>query len=118
MTSESTVSIYGSSEVIVNGKFSPFFENSKKFNLLKKLLSERYQFLFLAPPKIVKYSGNYVVGAGSTIELQCIAIGNPPPLFTWFKNGHSIIPNSRITFKDNSKCRSKPFEDTLTSKNR
>lgn len=49
-----------------------------------------------AKPKIVSFSKSFSIGVGSNIELQCIAIGQPKPIITWFKNGTSVIPSSGI----------------------
>ncbi|XP_065214179.1 peroxidasin [Planococcus citri] len=72
MSTEPSTTIYGSSEVIVD-----------------------------AAPEIIRFSRNLAVGSGSIVELECIAKGHPIPLFTWFKDGRSVVPNSRITFKEN-----------------
>ena len=39
------------------------------------------------------------VSAGSELELQCAATGDPAPLITWFKDGRQV--DNKFDNKDN-----------------
>ena len=48
----------------------------------------------------IHFTFNYRVTAGSELELQCAATGDPAPLITWFKDGRQVD-----TFLYRSSCR-------------
>ncbi|CAH2320484.1 opioid-binding cell adhesion molecule homolog isoform X1 [Pelobates cultripes] len=45
--------------------------------------TSRVHLIVLVPPKILNISSDVTVNEGSTVDLQCLAIGRPEPTVTW-----------------------------------
>ena len=49
-------------------------------------------FPFTAEPKIMVSPSNSIsVTAGSSVTLECAAVGDPPPVVQWIPQGHSNL---------------------------
>ncbi|XP_065205200.1 peroxidasin homolog [Planococcus citri] len=56
-----------------------------------------------APPKITKSFNNIIIDSGSvTAELKCVAVGNPTPVVSWYKDNKEIASNTKFTLKENN----------------
>ncbi|XP_058523273.1 vascular endothelial growth factor receptor 2 isoform X1 [Ochotona princeps] len=54
-------------------------------------------------PVITGNLENQTTSIGETIEVSCIASGNPPPQFTWFKDNETLVEDSGIVLKDGNR---------------
>ncbi|XP_017202732.1 vascular endothelial growth factor receptor 2 isoform X2 [Oryctolagus cuniculus] len=50
-------------------------------------------------PVITGSLENQTTSIGETIEVSCMASGNPPPQFTWFKDNEMLVEDSGIILK-------------------
>ena len=55
-------------------------------------------FTIADQPEIKTHPQNLTTTEGHNVTLSCNAIGNPPPLISWNKDGFPIGNNSRISF--------------------
>lgn len=56
-------------------------------------------------PKFYAVPHNKVAEEGETVRFQCAIAGHPVPWVTWDKDGISITPTARITFKESDDVR-------------
>ncbi|ELW69896.1 Vascular endothelial growth factor receptor 2 [Tupaia chinensis] len=54
-------------------------------------------------PAITGNLENQTTSIGETIDVSCIASGNPPPQITWFKDNETLVEDSGIVLKDGNR---------------
>ena len=59
-------------------------------------------FLFLEPPLITYITSIIYASVSDSIQLECIAMGNPSPAVLWMHNGEYLM--GEISFKNESVC--------------
>ncbi|XP_033119114.1 Down syndrome cell adhesion molecule-like protein 1 [Anneissia japonica] len=60
--------------------------------------AEAHAYLTVETSPVVSTINDIEVVSGSEIRVSCYAAGFPAPLFSWLKNGHALLPSSKVRF--------------------
>lgn len=63
------------------------------------------------PPKFYTIPHNRIAEEGETVRFQCAITGHPEPWAVWHKNGHPVVPSSRITITERDDVRTLEISD-------
>lgn len=70
-------------------------------------LTRSFFIIFLAKPEIVSISENVFVNVGESVNLTCVAQGDPIPLITWIKDDVRVTNGNRFVLQSPGELRIK-----------
>lgn len=60
--------------------------------------NNKFKLIFLVPPTIDPMT-DIIANAGDKVDLECVAVGTPPPTLEWYYRG-SFYASQRVIFKN------------------